>query len=93
MSLLLRGTYLLLFCNILVATILFVNENDMKFKKILSLSLLLLLLFLLLLLLLLLLLSLLLLSLLLFILVYLELTKELIFTIYMKCQKWLKMYS
>ena len=86
MSLLLRGTYLLLFCNILVATILFVNENDMKFKKILSLSLLLLLLFLLLLLLL-------LLSLLLFILVYLELTKELIFTIYMKCQKWLKMYS
>ena len=91
MSLLLRGTYLLLFCNILVATILFVNENDMKFKKILSLSLLLLLLFLLLLLLL--LLSLLLLSLLLFILVYLELTKELIFTIYMKCQKWLKMYS
>ena len=91
MSLLLRGTYLLLFCNILVATILFVNENDMKFKKILSLSLLLLLLFLLLLLLL--LLSLLSLSLLLFILVYLELTKELIFTIYMKCQKWLKMYS
>ena len=91
MSLLLRGTYLLLFCNILVATILFVNENDMKFKKILSLSLLLLLLFLLLLLLL--LLSFLLLSLLLFILVYLELTKELIFTIYMKCQKWLKMYS
>ena len=91
MSLLLRGTYLLLFCNILVATILFVNENDMKFKNILSLSLLLLLLFLLLLLLL--LLSLLLLSLLLFILVYLELTKELIFTIYMKCQKWLKMYS
>ena len=91
MPLLLRGTYLLLFCNILVATILFVNENDMKFKKILSLSLLLLLLFLLLLLLL--LLSLLLLSLLLFILVYLELTKELIFTIYMKCQKWLKMYS
>ena len=91
MSLLLRGTYLLLFCNILVATILFVNENDMKFKKILSLSLLLLLLFLLLLLLL--LLSLLLLSLLLFILVYLELTKELIFTIYMKCQKWLKMHS